>query len=229
MKSKQAVQKKQKMPSTQLHLPIQEIREGTVVLKDGTLRAVLLVSSINFALKSEDEQNALIGSYVSFLNSLDFPLQIVIQSRQLQIKPYLESLAEIERQQTNELLATQIADYRSFITELVEIGQIMTKRFYVTVPYDPMTNKKKSFWVRTKEVFSSRSAIKLKEKKFQERKEYLDSRVRQTVTNLESMSLEVVQLDTQALIELFYSSYNPDLAFTEQLGSIDDIRIDEQL
>jgi hypothetical protein len=227
MKSKKAVQQKQKMPSTQLHLPIQELREGTVVLKDGTLRAVLLVSSINFALKSEDEQNALIGSYVSFLNSLDFPLQIVIQSRKLQIKPYLESLAEIERTQTNELLATQIADYRSFITELVEIGQIMTKKFYVVVPYDPLSNKKKTFWSRTKELFSSRSAIKLKEKKFQERKAALDSRVRQTVSNLESMSLEVVQLDTQSLIELYYSSYNPDLAFAEQLGNITDIRIDD--
>jgi hypothetical protein len=229
MKSKKAVQKKQKQPSTQLHLPIQELREGTVVLKDGTLRAVLLVSSINFALKSEDEQNALIGSYVSFLNSLDFPLQIVIQSRKLQIKPYLESLAEIERTQTNELLATQIADYRSFITELVEIGQIMTKKFYVVVPYDPLSNKKKTFWSRTKELFSSRSAIKLKEKKFQERKAALDSRLRQTVSNLESMSLEVVQLDTQSLIELYYSSYNPDLAFAEQLGNIADIRIDDTL
>lgn len=227
MKSKQAVQKKQAMASTQLSLPIQEIREGTVVLKDGTLRTVLLVSSINFALKSDDEQNALIGAYVSFLNSLTFPLQIVIQSRKLQIKPYIESLIEIERQQTNELLATQIADYRSFVTELVDIGQIMTKKFYVVVPYDPITSKKKNFWTRVKEVFSSGSAIKLKEKRFQERKQELDSRVRQVVTNLQSMSLEVVPLDTQALIELLYSSYNPDLAFAEQLASVDEIRIDD--
>lgn len=227
MKSKTAVQNKKAKPSTQLNLPIQEIREGTVVLKDGTLRAVLLVSSINFALKSEDEQNALIGSYVSFLNSLTFPLQIVIQSRKLQIKPYLESLVEIERQQTNELLATQIADYRSFVTELVDIGQIMTKKFYVVVPFDPATSKKKSFWTRVKEVFASGSAIKLKEKRFQERKQELDSRVRQVNTNLQSMSLEVVQLDTQALIELLYSSYNPDLAFAEQLAKVDEIRIDD--
>lgn len=229
MKSKKAKQKKQSKPSTQLHLPIQEIREGTVVLKDGTIRAVLLVSSINFALKSEDEQNALIGSYVSFLNSLTFPLQIVVQSRQLQIKPYLEDLMKKEQEQTNTLLATQIADYRSFITELVEIGQIMTKRFYVVVPFDPMSSSKKSFWTRVKELFQSGSAIKLKEKKFRERKDDLDSRVRQVSSNLQSMNLEVVQLNTQALIELFYSSYNPDLALTEQLGNTEDIRIDDTI
>src|SRR5690348_6401520 len=96
--------KKSKMPPTQAHLPIAEIKDGTVILKDGTLRTVLLVSSINFALKSEDEQNALISNYVGFLNSLNFPLQIVAQSRKLQIQPYLDNLIQIERTLTNELL-----------------------------------------------------------------------------------------------------------------------------
>src|SRR3989338_9251921 len=125
---------KTKLPATQTYLPIAEIKDGTVLLKDGTLRAVLMVSSINFALKSEDEQNALISAYVGFLNSIDFPIQIVVQSRKLQIGPYLEKLGEIERAQTNELLKVQIADYRAFVTELIEIGQIMTKRYYVVVP-----------------------------------------------------------------------------------------------
>ena len=103
MKNKQAEQKKKSFPSSQHYLPIAEIQNDTLVMKDGTLRAVLLVSSINFALKNEDEQNAIISSYVGFLNSLNHPLQIVIQSRKLNIKPYLDRLLEQERQQTNEL------------------------------------------------------------------------------------------------------------------------------
>ena len=128
MQSKKAKAKKHKRPSTQAHLPIAEIKEGVVIMKDGTLRKVLLTSSINFSLKSEDEQNALISSYVGFLNSIDFPLQILVQSRKLQMQPYLDKLIAIEREQKNELLRIQIADYRSFISELVDIGQIMTKR-----------------------------------------------------------------------------------------------------
>src|SRR3989339_1782396 len=118
MKSKKAQQKNSKQPATQLHLPIAEIKDGVVILKDGTLRAVMLASSINFSLKSEDEQNAIISSYVGFLNSLDFPIQIVVQSRRLQIRPYLDRLIKMEREQVNELLWIQTADYRSFVEEL---------------------------------------------------------------------------------------------------------------
>src|SRR5690606_8228933 len=143
MKETKKKRKKPSRPSTQTHLPIAEIKDGVVILKDGTLRKVLMTSSINFALKSEDEQNALISSYVSFLNSLEFPIQIIVQSRKLQIKPYLAKLAELEKNQPKELLRIQIADYRAFVEELVDIGQIMTKKFYVVVPYDPLSNKKK--------------------------------------------------------------------------------------
>lgn len=213
-------------PSTQAYLPIAEIRDGVVILKDGTLRSVLMVSSINFSLKSEDEQNALVSAYVGFLNSLDFPLQIIMQSRKLQIKPYLEKLAKIEREQTNELLQAQVADYKAFIEEFVEIGQIMTKRFYVVVPYDPLTNNKKSFWSRFKEVIKPAITLRLKDEKFKKRIEDLEMRVRQVRGGLESMGLQIVQLDTQSLIELFYSTYNPDTAFSEQLGKTTDIQLE---
>ncbi len=222
MKSK----KKIKMPSTQAYLPIAEVKDGVVVLKDGTIRAVLLVSSINFALKSDDEQNALISSYVSFLNSLDFPLQIVAQSRKLQVQPYLDKLVNIEKNLTNELLKIQIADYRAFVKELVEIGQIMNKRFYVVVPYDPISNKKKSFFTRLKEIFKPATAIRVKEERFQERKHDLESRVRQVASGLESMGLQAVQLNTQALIELYYTTYNPDIAFAEELQPTEQIQVD---
>lgn len=215
------------MSSAQAHLPIAEIKEDVVILKDGTLRGILMVSSVNFALKSEDEQNALISGYVGFLNSIDFPLQVVVQSRKMQVKPYLEKLAQIEREQANELLRVQIADYRAFVGELVDIGQIMTKRYYVVVPYDPISNKKKSFWSRFQEVLKPVAALKLKGTQFEQRKRDLDMRVRQVVNGLQSMGLNAVQLDTQALIELYYGTYNPDIAFTEPLTDIAQLRVEK--
>jgi len=227
MKSKQAQTQKKGMTATQTYLPIAEIKEDLVVLKDGTFRAVIMVSSINFALKSEDEQNALISSYVGFLNSIDFPLQIVVQSRKMQIQPYLDKLTQKEKEQHNELLRVQIADYKSFIEELVEIGQIMTKRFYVVVPYDPLSNKKKTFWSRFMEVLSPAKSVRLKEERFKERKKEMDLRLRQVVGGLQSMGVNAVQLNTQALIELYYSSYNPDIAFAQPLGEVDKMQIEK--
>ncbi len=226
MKDKKRKKKKKNKPSTQAHLDIAEIKDGVVVLKDGTLRKVLMTSSINFALKSEDEQNALISSYVGFLNSIDFPLQIVVQSRQLQIKPYLAKLTELEKQQQSELLRVQIADYRAFVGELVDIGQIMTKKFYVVVPYDPLSNKKKGFFSRLKEILKPAFTLRLKEERFQKRKSELEVRVRQVIGGLSSMSLQIVELDTQALIELYYMTYNPDIAFAESLGDVDSIQLE---
>ena len=225
-KKKKKKKKKAKRPSSQAHLPIAEVKDGTVILKDGTLRKVMITSSINFALKSEDEQNALIQSYVGFLNSIDFPLQIVVQSRRLQIKPYLDQLQKIEKEQPNELLRVQIADYRAFVHELVEIGQIMSKRFYIVVPYDPISNKKKSFWTRFKEVLKPVSSVRLKEERFEQRKQDLDLRVRHVIGGLSGIGLNVVPLDTQALIEIYYSTYNPDIAFAEQLGNVQELRVE---
>ncbi|MBP9760952.1 MAG: hypothetical protein KBD15_01790 [Candidatus Magasanikbacteria bacterium] len=226
MQSKSAKAKKAKKPSTQANLPIAEIRDSTVIMKDGTLRSVLLTSSINFSLKSEDEQNALISSYVGFLNSIDFPLQILVQSRKLQIQPYIDTLIRLEREQKNELLRIQIADYRSFVGELVDIGQIMTKKFYVVVPYDPLSNRKKSFWSRIKEVVKPVAAIRIKDARFLDRKRELDLRVRNVVGGLESMGLQVARLDTQSLIELYYNSYNPETSFVEELAPLSDLQVE---
>ena len=226
MKNKQAVKKKKNIIPSQQHLLIAEIKNDTVIMKDGTLRAVLLVSSINFALKNEDEQNAIISSYVSFLNSLDHPLQVVMQSRRLQIKPYLDKLIVRERAQTNDLLRTQIADYRSFVSQLVELGEIMSKQFYVIVPFDPLSNKNKSFFARFSEVMHPAITVKLKTDRFLKRKYDLDSRVRQVQSGLGSMSLTVVRLDTQSLIELFYQTYNPDIALSEALPPLGQMEVE---
>lgn len=212
--------------STQQYLDIAEIREDVVILKDGTMRAVLLVSSINFSLKSEDEQNAIISAYVGFLNSLEFPLQIVIQSRMLDIDTYLNGLQKIEREQTNELLRMQTAEYRQYVAELVKIGDIMTKRFYVVVPYDPSSDKQKGWFSRLFEVFSAASDIRLSQKQFDKRKQALTQRVEVVMSQLSSMSLSSVMLDTQSLIELYYNTYNPDTYKTEKLTDVSELQIE---
>jgi len=226
MKNKKAAAKKSTFPAAQRFISVAEIKQDTLVMKDGTLRSILMVSSINFALKNEDEQNATISAYVSFLNSLDHPLQVVIQSRELYIQPYLQDLLKREREQTNELLRAQIADYRSFITELVEMGEIMSKNFYVVVPYDPLSNKQKSFWSRFSEVLNPVTTVKLKSERFAKRKYDLDQRVRQVESGLRSIGLEVVRLDTQSLVEVLYSTYNPDIALTERLAPLNEMKLE---
>lgn len=214
--------------STQQYLDIAEVRDNVVIMKDGTLRAVILVSSINFALKSEDEQTAVISSYVSFLNSLDFPIQVVIQSRKLNIDTYLERLKEAEKTQRNELLRAQITDYRQFVKELIELGQIMSKRFFVVVPYNPGSNKAKSFWDRLSEVASPVKAVRAKEAQFQDRKKSLELRTSLVVGGLSGMGLQVQQLDTQGLVELYYTVYNPDIFLTEKLAPLDQMQVEMQ-
>src|SRR3989338_1094766 len=217
---------KPSLPSTQQYLDIAEIRDGVVVMRDGSMRAVLLVSSINFALKSEEEQEATIQSYVSFLNYLDHPLQIVVQSRKLNIEKYLNDLAEREKKQTNELLRMQMADYQQFVKELVELGEIMSKKFYVIVPYSPGADKTKSFLDSLAAIFSPLSSLHLKEKKFRELKQELDKRTETVLSGLTNMGLSAVVLDTQALIELYYNSYNPEVAEQEKLAEVGELRIE---
>lgn len=213
-------------PSTVRFLDIAEVRDNTVVLRDGTLRAVVLVSSINFALKSEDEQEAIISAYVSFLNSLEHPIEVVIQSRKLNIDGYMAELVEKERSQTNSLLRAQIADYRTFVKELVDLGEIMNKRFYIVVPFDPFTAKHKSFWTRLSEIIAPGVAIKLREKQFQDRKSGLDLRLDRIIGGLQSMGLSAALLNTQTLIELYYSVYNPSAAETQKLADVNKLQIE---
>lgn len=215
-----------KRPSTQQFLDIAEIKEDVVIMKDGTLRAVLLCSSVNFALKSEEEQEAIISAYVGFLNALEYPLQIVVQSRKLNVEEYLNRLSEAQRAQTNELLKAQIADYRQFVAELISLGQIMSKRFYVVIPYDPLTNKRKGFFARIRETLVPALSLRLREEQFQQRRKDLLLRVESVASNLGSMSVSAAVLDTQSLIELYYTAYNPDVAEAEKLTDVGKLRIE---
>lgn len=214
-------------PSTERFLDIAEIRDDMVLLMDGTVRAVLLVSSINFALKSADEQEAIIQAYVTFLNSLEYPIQVVIQSRRMNIDAYMNRLRERERTVENDLLRAQITDYSAFVMELVELGQIMQKMFYLLIPYDPLTNKKKNFWTRLTEALSPAAAAKLNRKQLAERIEQLSRRVEITQGQLGGMGLSSARLDTQGLIELYYNVYNPNVFNTEKLTDIDQVQFEE--
>lgn len=213
-------------PSTIQYLDIAEIRDNLVLLKDGTVRAVMMVSSVNFALKSEEEQEAIIQAYMEFLNSLEYSIQVVIQSRRMNIDAYMKALMTQERQTGNELLRAQIADYRTFVSELVEIGQIMQKRFYVVVPYDPISNKKKNFWTRLGEAMSPAAAAKLNTKQLSERIEQLGRRVGVIEGALASMGLTTVRLDTQGLIELYYTVYNPDVFEEQKLPELSELGVE---
>lgn len=225
MQSKQLAKPKPG-PATSTYLDIAEIRDDMVILKDGTVRAVLLVSSINFALKSEDEQEAIIQSYMGFLNGLEYPIQIVIQSRRMIIDAYLKALREQERKTENDLLRAQIADYRTFVSELVEMGQIMQKRFYLVIQYDPLTNKRKNFWMRLSEAMSPAASAKLNQKQLADRIEQLYRRVEVVQGELNSMGLTSARLDTQSLIELYYNVYNPDIFEEEKLSDFSEFQLE---
>ena len=211
--------------STQRYLKIADIKQDTVIMKDGTLRAILMVSSINFALKSEDEQEAIISAYITFLNNIDFLLQIVVQSRELNINGYLEAMRKQANEQTNELLKNQTFQYIDYVSQLVSLGKIMNKRFYVVVPYNPISDKRKGFWQSLVEAFNPVDVINLKEERFIVLKKQLENRVDNIVSGLTSMGLNAVRLDTQGLIELFYNSYNQKTAANEPLDSIEKINI----
>ena len=214
-------------PPTQRYLDIAEIREDVVVLKDGTLRAVVMVASINFALKSQDEQQATVQSYMQFLNGLEYPIQVVVQSRKMNIDGYMASLKKREGEMDNELLKAQIRDYRAFVNDLVELGEIMQKRFYIVIPYDPVTDKKRGFFARLSNSIVPAATVKLNEEKFKKRKQALMQRIAIIQGGLTGMGLQSVVLDTQSLIELYYTVYNPDVYDTQKLADVTKLRVED--
>lgn len=224
-KAKPARVSKSQPPSAQRYLDIAEVKEDLVLMRDGTVRAVLIVSSINFDLKSEDEQNAMVGSYVTFLNSLNFPLQVVVQSRPLNIDDYLERLKKTEREHTNELLRLQTADYRNFVSELLELEAIMSKKFFVVVSYNPAQDQKRRYWDRLMDVFSAAHRVLVSRDKFDKYARELNKRVIFITAGLTSMGLQVQRLNTQALIELYYNSYNPTSVRSQPLDDVNKLSV----
>jgi hypothetical protein len=201
--------------ATQAFLEVQDIREGVLLLKNNSIRGILMTSSINFALKSEEEQTATIFSFQNFLNSLDFFCQIVIQSRNINITPYLDSLKDLEDKQTNGLLRKQTASYREFIKEMVVGDVVMTKSFYIVVPYNlmeilGMKGAQKNFSAAVTGGGGNTKAIT--DDEFQRCKSQLWQRMEYISMGLRRCGLEAVPLTTPELIELFWSIHHPDQA-----------------
>ncbi len=192
--------------TTQQFLEIEQIKEGVLILKNKSLRGIIMVSSLNFALKSEDEQAAIIYQFQNFLNSLDFSVEIVIHSRKINITGYLDKLKELEAKQENELLKIQIKEYYNFIKNLITGGSIMSKSFFVVVPF---TLIELPGMETTKGVIKKGRVPSLTEDQFQRAKTQLWQRMEFVVLGLRRCGLQCVPLNTSELIELFWSLYHP--------------------
>lgn len=204
------MQKKNKRAgkSTQSFLRIAEIKNDTVVLDDGTLRAILAVASTNFDLKSQEEQEAIIFNYQRFLNSLDFSVQILMQSRKMEVGSYIEKLKKMAEKQTNELLRVQTVEYIEFISRLIENASIMNKNFYVIVPLGKSVNPSPAgLFSRLLGGGKSKEAAE-RIQNFEKAKEELDTRVLSVSSNLSQVGLKAVRLKTEEIIQLYYNSYN---------------------
>ena len=195
--------------ATQQILELEQIREGVIVLRNKALRGVIMVSSLNFALKSEDEQNAIIYHFQNFLNSLDFPIEIVVQSRRLNITGYLAKLRELEEKQENELLKTQTAEYQKFIKDLIAGGQILSKNFFVVVPF---TLIEIPGMKEVKGRVGQKTIPILTEEQFQRAKSQLWQRMEFVAMGLRRCGLQCIPLNAPELIELFWSLYHPEEA-----------------
>ncbi len=209
-------------------IPLSEIREGVVILKDGTMRAIMMVSSINFALKSEDEQTAIIYAYQEFINALDFPVQISVSSRKMDITPYLEQVKVLRDKQMNELLRLQMTEYINFIGELVKGSSIMTKTFFITVPFSIAQSKKEGFFARIfKGASSAVGRHTMTDDEFEHNKAQLFQRVEQVAVGLRGLGLRVVPLQTDEILELFYNFYNPTTSRNQRLHDVGQLKIEE--
>ena len=216
--------------STQSLLQIVEIREGMVVLKDGSFRAVIMCQPVNFDLMSQAEQEGVEYSYQAFLNSLYFPIQISIQSRKVDASHYLEQLRELLRSQNNMLLSLLTEEYLYFMSSLVDNTEIMDKAFYVIIPFSPHEGEGENIVKSTKGFFNkifrfnqSETPVVLSAEAFENAKVELRHRAQSVLEGLNQCGVKGLVLDTKELIELYYSSYNPDSASRQHLGNFEDI------
>ncbi len=196
--------------STQDFVPVSEVRDGIVVLKDKSLRAVLLASSLNFALKSEDEQTAFIVQFQNFLNSLDFSCEIFVQSRMLDIRPYIATLEVAYKNQLDDLMRVQIREYIEFIRSFTEAANIMTKNFFVIVPYSSSAITLNSGGSIAGNLFAkSKATPEAANRTFEEQVTQLEQRISIVQQGLVRCGVRTVQLGTEEAIELFYKLFNP--------------------
>lgn len=227
--------KKSPTIGTQIYLPFSEIHDDTVVLKNGGLRTILRTTSLNFNLKSEEEQNALTFGYQQFVNSLEFPLQIVVRSRKMDVDKYIDTLKGKIKDQTNPLLQKQTNEYVEFISKLVEYADIMEKDFLVVVPFDPPRAQSGGFFdslmnIKFMDLFRGKDtygAVKQQREEFDTLKKGLSQRVNTIQSSLENLGLKVQELKTQEIIELLYATYNPVAGRNEKLKKTEEYQVEK--
>lgn len=217
--------------STQNTLQIAEIRDGIVIMNDGSFRSVVMVKSVNFDLMSPQEQESVEFSYQGFLNSLYFPIQIFIRSQKVDLQPYIAKLDKIRTEHDNMLLAMLMEDYIGFIDQLSLQTNIMDKKFYIVIPFFPHTDvqkaitQSKNFVTGLVALFNSKEQhVVINEADLEKAKAELRNRVQAVQQGLLQCSIESLPLDTKELIELYYDTYNPDTATRQQLkdfGTLD--------
>lgn len=193
--------------ATQQFVPVKEIRNGTIVLKDGGYRGVLICSSINFGLKSADEQHAITLGFQNFLNTLDFSIQIVINSRRMDLRPYLALLDEKGPEQKTELMKIQLREYIEFVRSFADQANIMTKSFYIVVPYSSHVSAASTMSFLKRENSAVKNAQA--ETSFEQDRVQLEQRMGLVVEGLAGTGVRAVPLGTEEVIELLYRSFNP--------------------
>ncbi|MFA6295253.1 MAG: hypothetical protein WC666_02395 [Candidatus Paceibacterota bacterium] len=200
-----------KSQTTQDFVPIQEIRDGVIILKSGGLRTIILASSLNFALKSQDEQSSILMQFQNFLNSLDFSIQIFIQSKKLDIRPYIALLEDRYKEQASELMKIQVREYIEFIRTFVESTNIMSKSFFVVIPYDPAIissgkNPISNFFPGKNKGATTTETV---DNQFQENRSQLEQRVAVVEQGLVRCGIRAAELGTEEVVELYYKLFNP--------------------
>lgn len=218
--------------STQNSLQIAEIRDGIVIMNDGSYRSVIMVKSINFDLMSPQEREGVEFSYQGFLNSLYFPIQIFVRSQKVDLRPYIEKLDKIRGEHDNMLLALLMDDYIDYIDQMAAQTNIMDKNFYVTIPFfpveastKPIASSKNLLDGMVKLFGSTKTHVVINEKKLEDAKAELRNRVQAVLAGLMQCGVQGLPLDTQELIELYYDTYNPDTATRQQLKNFDDLSV----
>jgi len=224
MASQNANSLKKNKASSLGFVEIGEIRDSVLVLREQQMRSVLAVSSANFALKSSQEQEIIIGTFQGVLNSLEFPIQILVQSRRLDLNPYIEKLKQLEDQQTNDLLRVKMQEYIEYIKEMLHEVNIMNKEFYVIVGFEPVSLKEGLFGKFFRALNPTR-IIKQKQEDFVRNRKMLMSRVDQIASRLSGLDLKVNLLNTEQLIALMYNSYNPDTLESIRLRDVSSIDV----
>lgn len=216
--------------STQNALQIAEIRDGIVIMNDGSFRSVIMTKSINFDLMSGEEREAVEFGYQNFLNSLYFPIQIFVRSQKIDLRPYLEKLDKIRQEHDNMLLALLMEDYLGFIENLSYQTNIMDKKFYIVIPYFPVADvqkaitQSKNFFSGLKGLFSNtEQRVTINEQDLNAAKDELRNRVQAVLGGLQQTGVQGLPLDTQELIELYYDTYNPDTATRQRLKDFNDL------